>query len=70
MNLHSGTSITDWTHYEKKARSMSIEQLRYAIEDCKEAMKVCPKEAVFPCKAEGFYADEIHVYSGELRRRK
>ena len=69
MNLHSGTSITDWKHYEKQARSMDVDTLRYVITDCRNAMNVAPAEANFPCKASGFYADEMHVYCDELRRR-
>lgn len=70
MNLHNGTSITDWTFYEEKARAMSVEQLRYSIKDAQEAMKVAPTEASYPCKGQGFYMDEICTYSDELRRRK
>ena len=70
MNTHNGTSIIDWRYYEKKAKSMTEDQLRYVIQDCREAMKSAPAEANFPCKAEGFYADEVHVYSGELRKRQ
>jgi hypothetical protein len=66
---HNGTSIVDWKHYEKKARAMNIDQLRYTLEDCKRAADVAPDHANFPCKASGFYQDEIHVYSRELRKR-
>jgi hypothetical protein len=70
MNLHNGVSITDWTHYEEKAKSMTVDQLEYAILDCRQAMEVAPAEAIFPCKAYGFYMDELCTYSDELRRRK
>jgi hypothetical protein len=69
MDKHNGTSIIDWRHYEGLAKKMTEDQLRYVIQDCREAMKSAPAEAFFPCKAEGFYADEVHVYSGELRKR-
>ena len=69
MPLHNGTSILDWKHYEAKAKSMSVDQLKYAVKDCHEAMNSAPAEANYPCKAEGFYADEMHTYSDELRRR-
>ena len=70
MNLHNGVSITDWTHYEDMAKSMSVDQLLYSIEDCKKAYEVAPAEANFPCKAAGFYMDELCTYSDELRRRR
>jgi hypothetical protein len=70
MDKHNGTSIIDWRYYEKRARQLTDDQLRYVIQDCREAMVAAPAEANFPCKAEGFYADEVHVYSGELRRRR
>ena len=70
MQLHSGTSITDWAYYQKQARAMTDDQLRYVIEDCRQAMEVAPAEANYPCKASGFYADEMHTYYDELRKRK
>jgi predicted nucleic acid-binding Zn ribbon protein len=70
LNLHNGTSILDWNYYESKAKRMNEDQLRFSIQDCKAAMKAAPSEATFPCKGEGFYMDEMCVYSDELRRRQ
>ena len=70
MDLHNGTSILDWNHYESKAKKMTDEQLRYSIEDCKRAESSAPDHARFPMKASGFYSDEKCVYADELRRRK
>jgi hypothetical protein len=70
MNLHNGVSITDWNHYEEKAKSMTDEQLEYCILDCRQAMEVAPATASFPCKAQGFYMDELCTMSDELRRRR
>jgi len=71
MNLHNGNSILDWNYYETQAKNMSEDQLKFAIEDCSKALtSVKGLVANYPCKGEGFYADELCVYSDELRRRK
>jgi hypothetical protein len=70
MNKHNGTSIIDWEHYEKEARKMTDDQLDYVIEDATNAMRNAPEVAHFPCKAQGFYQDEVHVYTMERERRK
>lgn len=70
MQLHNGTSILDWKHYEKKAKAMTDAQLLFSIRDCQQAVDAAPEEANFPCKAQGFYLDEMYTYSDELRRRR
>jgi len=70
LPLHNGVSIIDWSHYEDKAKKMTDAQLLFSIRDCKQAYEVAPAEANFPCKAAGFYADEMYTYSDELRRRR
>jgi hypothetical protein len=70
MNPHNGTSITNWSHFEQIARKMTVDQLKFSIEDATQARDNAPEHANFPCKAQGFYADEVHVYTMELERRK
>jgi hypothetical protein len=70
LPLHNGVSIINWAHYEAKAKEMSDEQLEYSILDCRQAYEVAPAKATFPCKAAGFYMDELCTYSDELRRRR
>jgi hypothetical protein len=49
----------------KKVKTMSVEELRYVIKDCNEAMQS------LPCNINnGYYADEVHYCSMELVRRK
>jgi hypothetical protein len=57
----------DFPHYEQKANNMSIDELRFAIEDARQAATAM--KGWNPDK-EGHYEDEAHVYAIELRRRK
>jgi hypothetical protein len=70
LPLHNGVSIVDWSYYEAQAKSMTDDQLEYSILDCRRAYEVAPAEANYPCKAAGFYMDELLTYSDELRRRR
>ena len=50
---------------------MNEDQLRFAINDCRQAIKASKGlVATYPCKGEGFYMDELCTYADELRRRK
>ena len=55
----------DHAGYKAKVRTMSDAALRYTLKDAAEAIKAHPTGH----KA-GYYADEIHYASEELRRRK
>ena len=64
-----------WAHEEEKASNMSDDELRYAIQDAKEARDHFDKMAKEPDAGQniknsyGKYADQVHVYVGELRKR-
>jgi hypothetical protein len=50
---------------EKRAKKMSVAELRWSIGDCQETIRVFPTSE--NC---GYYMDEIHVYAAELKRRR
>ena len=54
--------ICDWVVETKKAKRMTIASLYYAIDDCRE----CIKLNINPDK----YRDQISVYKMELDKRK
>ena len=72
--LHNGVSILDWNYYETKARGMSEDQLRFCIDDCRQAIEAQKGiEGYYNdrgIKYSGFYEDERHVYVMELNKRK
>jgi len=50
--------------YMAKTKWMTDEELRYVIEDCRNAMHAMPSNPKW-----GQYADEVHYCTMELRRR-
>ena len=50
--------------YMAKTKWMSDEELRYVIEDCRNAMDAMPGNPKW-----GQYADEVHYCTMEIRRR-
>lgn len=59
-----GIAHIDHTKAQVKARAMSTDALRWSIADASAAAKAMPNGH----KA-GYYADEVCIYSDELRRR-
>ena len=55
----------DHKEYQKKVKRMSMEELRFVIQDCKEVIKVNPEGE----KAR-YYQDESHYRAAEMRRRE
>ena len=53
------------TAYIQKVKKLSIESLRYIIQDCREAIAAMPNNP-----KNGYYADEIHYCNMELVSRK
>jgi hypothetical protein len=51
----------DFVSWEKRAKTMSVEGLRWSIDDCRE----CIRLGIEPLK----YTDQISVFSRELNRR-
>jgi hypothetical protein len=54
----------DHAEYQKKVKRMTVEELKYTVRDCREAIDAHPEGH----KA-GYYQDEIHYCAGELRKR-
>ena len=52
------------SEYMKKVKSLSIESLRFIIQDCKEAIQSLPNNP-----KNGYYQDEIHYCHMEIVRR-
>jgi hypothetical protein len=55
----------DHTAYQKKLKKKTVSELSYIIKDAREAIAAMPDGP----KA-GYYQDEIHYASMELRRRQ
>ncbi len=51
--------------YMQKVKKLSIESLRFIIQDCREAIEAMPNNP-----KNGYYMDEIHYCSMELTSRK
>jgi len=68
----NGMTAEQFKTYGARARKMSEDQLRYALNDLVEAIEICEAEAKLGSVREkhGFYLDEQHIYNGELYRRK
>lgn len=60
-----GSIALNFKEAEKKAKKMSDHALRHSIKDAKAAEAAQPKG-----KKAGYYLDEVHVYAGELQRRR
>ena len=63
--LQDGTPVIDFAATELVARAKTAATLTFAIKDCHKAIDANPHGV----KA-GYYADEIHIYAGELQRRR
>lgn len=50
--------------YMKKTKKMSVESLRFVIQDCLQALEANPE-----CEKAWYYADEINYCSMELGTR-
>ena len=56
--------VMDHSKYQKRLKSLSIEQLRFIVKDAGEAMKANPSNP-----NNGYYADEVCYAGMELIRR-
>jgi len=59
--------VLDWEKEERKARSMTSDELEYAIKDAWAASKASGRENP---NGEGFYADQAMTYAKELMARR
>ena len=55
----------DHTEYPKRIKNLSSAQLRFIIQDCREALAAMPN-----CDKADYYADEINYCAMELNRRQ
>ena len=58
------TTHIDHTAYQARIRSYTEAELRYAMQDAREAMEAMPNG-----HKSGYYADEVHYCGMELQRR-
>ena len=59
------TPTLNHADYMKKVKTLSIEQLKYIIKDCQEAIEAMPNNP-----KNGWYADEVCYCGMELKRRE
>jgi hypothetical protein len=60
----------NWELEAKRARRMSVEALRWSIQDAREALECAEQmEREGYIANSGKYADQIHTYNAELNRR-
>lgn len=60
-------TAADFTNWSERAKSMTVAELLYTVNDCRQAAK--SMVGWNPIK-EGFYMDQANTYSMELNRRK
>lgn len=60
-----GDKVINHTEYQKKCKKMSIEALKYTIQDCKKTIEANPDNP-----NNGYYQDEISYCGMELRKRR
>lgn len=58
------TKIMDHAGYQRKMKTKSVAELKFIIKDCREALNAHPDNP-----NAGYYADEIHYASAELKKR-
>jgi hypothetical protein len=60
----------NWEFETSRARRMTVESLRWSIQDAREALDCAEEmERAGLANNAGKYADQIHVYNAELNRR-
>ena len=64
-----------WEEKEEEARNMDDAALLYSLEDARKARDVMDKNvrsggSISMENSYGRYADEVHIYAGELRKRR
>jgi len=68
-----GKKILDWDQTERHAKTLTDNELLYAIRDCTKAGESSNRlenSGHRVSKDQGFYHDERGVYSKELRKRQ
>lgn len=67
MTYHAYATAEDFRKWREKASSMSIAELLYAAEDCRQAEMAMRG---WNPEKEGYYADQACTYGDEVRRRR
>lgn len=62
----SGATATQFAEWEARAKTLSVDSLRYVVQDCKQAMQAMRGHNA---ERECFYADQAMTFGDELRRR-
>ena len=62
----SGATAKEFAEWTAKAKTLSVDALRYVVWDCKQAM--CAMRGHNP-ERECYYADQAMTFGDELRRR-
>jgi len=59
----------DWTEKRAIAKKMTTDELKYAIVDCGDCIRVMGVNAMYG-KDAGYYSDEASIYEAELAKRE
>ena len=63
----------DWNEIARRAKTMTVSELSFAIKDCREAGEAAWELEKAGCpvsKTQGYYSDESSVYCAELKERR
>jgi hypothetical protein len=64
--ITSPASAKDFSLWERKAKRLSLDSLRFVIADCQSAAQAMKG---WNPDREGFYIDQAHTYQHELAKR-
>jgi hypothetical protein len=64
--ITSPASAKDFSLWERKAKGLSLDSLRFVIADCQSAARAMRG---WNPDREGFYIDQAHTYQHELMKR-
>lgn len=67
--FNTGMTAAEFARYISKAKEMSTASLFHAIRDIRDTIDTWATSGERHPR-EGWYADEMHTYSDELRRRQ
>lgn len=62
----SGATAEQFTEWKARAKTLSVDALRYVVQDCRQAMQAMRGHNA---ERECFYADQAMTFGDELRRR-
>ena len=62
----AGATARQFAEWEARAKTLSVDALKYVVQDCKQAMQAMRGHNA---ERECFYADQAMTFGDELRRR-